>query len=275
MQESIKHLLKAYEMAKEGGDPSKEGMAGFRLGTAYQEVGDAETAILYHSSYLEKCQQNTDDVGMGRACQALAKAYEMQGDIESSLKYLEMFVELADRAQQLPEQRRACSSLGAIYNSLGKYEDSVRMYKRAFEIANDLGEWVVIQRCRVELGVAVAHTTLGGYSECMNNLDKQNIQRLLDFKSARLESFTDEGKEEYLSEVSQKTGETKSEVSNNDGESDVATGNDQVSNEDVATAIENKDTNETQTADCTNEGDANKDSGVPAVTDTESSEAPQ
>ena len=31
----------------------------------------------YHDGYLEKCQQNSDDVGMGRACQALARAYEM------------------------------------------------------------------------------------------------------------------------------------------------------------------------------------------------------
>lgn len=31
----------------------------------------------YHNGYLEKCQQNSDDVGMGRACQALARAYEM------------------------------------------------------------------------------------------------------------------------------------------------------------------------------------------------------
>lgn len=265
MQESIKHLLKAYEMAKEGGDASKEGMAGFRLGAAYEEVGDPETAILYHNSYLEKCQQGSDNVGMGRACQALARAYEMQGDTESSLKYLEMFVELADRAEQRPEQRRACSSLGAIYNSLGKYEDSVRMFKRAFEIANDLGEWEVIQRCRVELGVAVAHTALGGYSECMNNLEKPNIQRLLDFKSARFESFTDEGKEEYFAEVSQKTEEEKKEGLSNANESAVAAGDDQVPSKDAAETQENNDTDETQKSD-TDEVDAN---GSSAITSSE------
>lgn len=246
MQESIKHLLKAYEMAKEGGDASKEGMAGFRLGTAYEEVGDPETAILYHSGYLEKCQQNSDDVGMGRACQALARAYEMQGDIESSLKYLEMFVELADRSEQLPEQQRACSSLGAIYNSLGKYKDSVRMFKRAYEIANELGEQEAIEQSRVELGVAAAHTVLGGYSECMDNLDKANIQRLLDFKSARLESFTDEGKEEYLAEVSQEMGETKSEGSNT-GESGVAA--DDKGPSSAAETLENQDKNDDQITD--------------------------
>lgn len=192
MMKSIDYLLKAYGMAKESGDSQQEGLAGYRLGSAYEEIGDAETAILYHNGYLEKCQQNTDDVGMGRACQALARAYELQGDVESAMKYLEMFVELADRSQQLPEQQRACTSLGSIYNSMGKYEDAVRMYRRGFEIAQDLTAVETTETTRVEYGVALAHTLLAGYSQCMDQLSKSNMQRLLDFKSSRWDTFSEE-----------------------------------------------------------------------------------
>lgn len=192
MMKSIDYLLKAYGMAKESGDSQQEGLAGYRLGIAYEEIGDAETAILYHNGYLEKCQENTDDVGMGRACQALARAYELQGDVESAMKYLEMFVELADRSQQLPEQQRACTSLGSIYNSLGKYEDAVCMYRRGFEIAQDLAAVETTETTRVEYGVALAHTLLAGYSQCMDQLSKSNMQRLLDFKSSRWDTFSEE-----------------------------------------------------------------------------------
>ena len=129
----------------------------------------------------------------------------------------------------------------------GKYKDSVRMFKRAYEIANELGEPEAIEQSRVELGVAAAHTVLGGYSQCMDNLDKANIQRLLDFKSARLESFTDEGKEEYLAEVSLEAGETQSEESNT-GESGVAVASDQGPSEAEET-LENQDKNDNQTMD--------------------------
>lgn len=201
---SIDYLLKAYGMAKESGDSQQEGSAGYRLGNAYEQIGDAETAILYHNGYLEKCQQNSDDVGMGWACQALARAYEVQGDTESAMKYLEMFVELADRSQQLPEQQRACTCLGAIYNSLGKYEDAVRMYRRGFEIAQDLAAVETTETTRVEYGIALAHTLFTGYSQCMDQINKGNIQRLLDFKSSRWDTFSDEAiAEEEGSEESQ------------------------------------------------------------------------
>ncbi|EDO47081.1 predicted protein, partial [Nematostella vectensis] len=185
----IGYLLKAYEMAKESGDTRQEGLAGYRLGAAYESVGDPETALLYHNGYLEKCQQLQDDVGMGRACQALARAYEIQGDVGSAMKYLEMFVELADRAKQLPEQQKACFSLGSMYNSQGKYLDSVRMFQRAYEIAQDLHNPVITEQARIQLGIASGHVVLSGYASCMNDVNKPNIIRILDFKSTREDSF--------------------------------------------------------------------------------------
>lgn len=87
------------------------------------------------------------------------------------------------------------------------------MFTRAYEIANDLGERDIIENTRVVLGIAVAHTVFGTYSECMDNLDKANVQRLLDFKSARVESFTEEGQGNYFAGISSKAGRTKSEDS--------------------------------------------------------------
>ena len=82
-------------------------------------------------------------------------------------------------------------------SSKGKYEESLRLYRRAFEIAQDLGSTEVTEGTRVQYGIAVAHTILGGYTETMDQIiDKLNIQRLLDFKSSRINTFSDEAQVE-------------------------------------------------------------------------------
>lgn len=63
------------------------------------------------------------------------------------------------------------------------------MFKRAYEIAQDLGNPVIAEDARIKLGIAVAHHVLGGFCGAMNDINKPNLQRLLDFKSARLDTF--------------------------------------------------------------------------------------
>ena len=74
----------------------------------------------------------------------------------------------------------------------GKYEDAVRMYRRGFEIAQDLAAVEITETTRVEFGMALAHTLLAGYSQCMDQVGKNNMQRLLDFKSSRWDTFSEE-----------------------------------------------------------------------------------
>ena len=85
----------------------------------------------------------------------------------------------------------------------GKYEDAVRMYRRGFEIAQDLAAVETTETTRVEYGIALAHTLLAGYSQCMDQVGKSNLQRLLDFKSARWDTFSEESAAEEGDEGSQ------------------------------------------------------------------------
>lgn len=89
---AINLLLKAYEMAKEGGHTYQEGMACYRLGNAYEDIQESQTAIQvssiamvttviqlslqYHRLYLEKCKHFNNDEGIGLACEALARSFE-------------------------------------------------------------------------------------------------------------------------------------------------------------------------------------------------------
>lgn len=71
------------------------------------------------------------------------------------------------------------------------------MFKRAYEIAQDLGNPIVIENARIQLGIANGHLILSGFSTTMNNVCKTNIQKILGFKSSRLDSFTD-GEQDVL-----------------------------------------------------------------------------
>lgn len=44
-----------------GGDSQQEGLAGYRLGSAYEEIGDAETAILVRNKRFLVKKKNTLD----------------------------------------------------------------------------------------------------------------------------------------------------------------------------------------------------------------------
>ena len=66
------------------------------------------------------------------------------------------------------------------------------MYRRGFEIAQDLAVVETTETTRVEYGIALAHTLFTGYSQCMDQVTKNNIQRLLDFKSSRWDTFSEE-----------------------------------------------------------------------------------
>lgn len=76
----------------------------------------------------------------------------------------------------------------------GKYEDAIRMYRRGFEIAQDLASVETTETTRVEYGIALAHTLFAGYSQCMDQVGKSNMQRLLDFKSSRWDTFSEEAR---------------------------------------------------------------------------------
>lgn len=63
------------------------------------------------------------------------------------------------------------------------------MFKRSYKIAQDLGNPVVTEDARIQLGIASAHHVLSGLCSTMNDLNKNNLQKILDFKSVRQDAF--------------------------------------------------------------------------------------
>ena len=81
-----------------GRDTYQEGLSCYRLGNAYEGIGEHDTAIQvrltmllwliyahkslmilcvqYHKRYLERCKYHNDDEGVGNAYEALSRSFE-------------------------------------------------------------------------------------------------------------------------------------------------------------------------------------------------------
>ncbi|XP_074651285.1 uncharacterized protein LOC141906035 [Tubulanus polymorphus] len=185
----LEYLLKAYNMAQEGGDKKLEGEASYRLGQGYEKTADAETALVYLMRFFEMCQELKDDDGLGLACEALAQAYQRQEKIDETIKYLKMFVEVAERSENKKAVSRACSDLGAVFNSLSQYEEAAMYFTKAYDIARAMNDKEAISSSRVQYGIAMAHKMMYRVSKHVNHANRPCMERLVDWKNNRNSSF--------------------------------------------------------------------------------------
>ncbi|XP_046569064.1 tetratricopeptide repeat protein 29-like [Haliotis rubra] len=182
-------LLKALNMAKDSEDKHLEGEAAYTLGLAYERAGDGETALLHLNSFLRTCRQAEDHEGIGRACDAIAKAYARQGKVDDSIEYLKQFVDTAEQSGQEAAFSKACHNLGSVFNSLGRYDEASEYFSKAYNISRSMGEASAIHVNRVQYGISLAHRMMARFAKHVEEGDRQCMERLTEWKSARADDF--------------------------------------------------------------------------------------
>ncbi|XP_039395136.1 tetratricopeptide repeat protein 29 isoform X2 [Mauremys reevesii] len=190
-QQAIKTLIKAFEMAKKGGDKKMEGEAAYCLGLAYHSAGEEQTAIITLNTYKEISTELCDIVGLGRAYQAIAKVLVSQVKVTEAIEYLEKFVTVAKSAQLSRSLVDACISLGDIYNERGNYYKACEYFNQAFEAANTLTDLPLVDETKVYYGIAKAHNMMVAVNSHTDAADHVNIEYLLAWKENRSDMCTD------------------------------------------------------------------------------------
>ncbi|XP_019377713.1 PREDICTED: tetratricopeptide repeat protein 29 isoform X2 [Gavialis gangeticus] len=190
-QQAIKTLIKAFEMAKEGGDKKMEGEAAYCLGLAYHSAGEEQTAILNLNTYIEISTALCDMDGLGRAYQAIAKVLVSQGKVTEAIKYLEEFVKVAKSAHLSCSLVDACVFLGDIYNEKGNYNKACEYFSQAFEAANTLSNLPLVDETKVYYGIAKAHNMMVAVNSYTETADPVSVEYLLAWKENRSDMCTD------------------------------------------------------------------------------------
>lgn len=65
-----------------------------RLGVLYQEKGDYQKALHFHSNYLEASKKAQDHAAEGKAYCGMAECYEALNDPEKAINSLEMYLDM-------------------------------------------------------------------------------------------------------------------------------------------------------------------------------------
>lgn len=186
---SLEYLVKALKLATESGDRDLQGVASYKLGHAYEQNGDGETALLHLNKYLEICTAQSDSEGIGKACDAIAKAYARQGKVEESITYLKKFVEVAENSGEEVALSKACHNLGNIFNTLGRYAEATEYFSKSYNLSRSLGDKEAISTNRVQFGIAMAHKMMKGIDSHMVMGTRPALERLIDWKNARVDEF--------------------------------------------------------------------------------------
>ncbi|XP_051574013.1 tetratricopeptide repeat protein 29 [Myxocyprinus asiaticus] len=187
--QAIKMLTKAYEMAKESGDREPEGEAAYRLGLAYQSIGEQTTAKQFLSVYMEISTALEDTDSLGRAYKAIAKSLKSEGKITEAIEYLEKFAEISLSNKQDRNLERAYMCLGTILNSRRQYDEARVYFERAYEVACNLASVPRLQKAQVCVGSARALSMLQAYHKHIETSGHQNIQRIINWKEKREDTF--------------------------------------------------------------------------------------
>jgi hypothetical protein len=74
--EKVEYLIKARDVCKESGVKVLEGQISFKLGSAYEESNDLDTALACFNNFYELSRKTNDSTAFGEASEALANCYK-------------------------------------------------------------------------------------------------------------------------------------------------------------------------------------------------------
>jgi len=164
-------------------DPHDVANATYRLGIACQKLGEIDRAIDLMKKYLEMSRLNNDQVGEGNACHSLAQAYQSRGETSTAIQYLEIYHELAQMTGLIEAQGQACASLGVIYMKNGDFINAVQYFEKNFEIARASADRAMIDRARINLGIARGHLQMSNFIRTV--VAENGLKSLLKWKNRR------------------------------------------------------------------------------------------
>lgn len=188
--DALQCMIKAYEASTQSDDRKVENETSYKLGQAYLEHDDVDSALTYLHKYYDYCQQVNDDEGFGQASESLAICYQKKADINKSTEYLTKYLQKVSDKEGDIQYARACSALGFIHNTLSNYESAIQSLSKAYSISLANGH-ADLERNRVLFGIAHGLKLRTFFND---HIDRLNTKDLLQWKSTRHESFLTKSK---------------------------------------------------------------------------------
>ena len=141
------------EIAKEEQDKVGEERAYWKLGIAYQELRDFQTAIDYHERHLKIAKEVEDRAGEGMSYCCLGNSYYSLGDVKKAMEYHEIGLKIAKEVGDKDMEGKLYLNLGVCFESLGSSKEALDCYRSSVRLLNDVrrhlqgkDEWTISYR---------------------------------------------------------------------------------------------------------------------------------
>lgn len=188
LQKSVVFLEKLLKISTDLNDPKTKASANFRLGKAFNKLGNPERAIAALTQSLEFARQSEDISARGESCAALADAYlQMEDKLPKAIEYLQETRQIASQNGDTAVQSRACRELGYVFSKCDQYEEAVKYYEQNFELVRGLSDNAEIDRARVLLGIALKNSRRHPFGKLVRSC---NLESLLEWKVSREFAFS-------------------------------------------------------------------------------------
>ena len=162
-----------------------EGECYQKMGKIQEQMGDLDKAIEYLHTFLKLCEEAKNKQKESEAHKQLAETYQKQNNVQSACHHLEQLLQIATNRKNKPDQANAFLKLGLLYYQADNIKKSVDFLNKHFELArageDENKNQKLIDRARVNLGIAQANTSIENYKYLVLN----DLNSLLDWKIRR------------------------------------------------------------------------------------------
>ena len=160
-QTSIEYHTKFLEIGRKLDKQEFIGTAMGGLGNAYHYLGEYHKAIEYHKQAFNIHDRNSDLEGMCSAIGNIGNEYYALGDLQKAFEYYEQYLEIAHEFGYREKKAGAMQSLGNCYRVMGQCETAIEYLQNALVIFQEIGNRAAEAVTLNDLGVA--YKNLGHY----------------------------------------------------------------------------------------------------------------
>lgn len=168
--------------------------AGKQMGWLYNEMGDADSSLIFLERALEIYKKNYDTLGIGQCYMTMTGAYLTKSDYAKALEFGLLSNKILRNQKSLLDYNRSFQNLGNVYVVLEQYDKALDIYHNCYETARQMSE--LDMAAEALTNIAVIHYQLKDYEnnekylrEAISYYEKSGNQKMLTKLNTNLSAF--------------------------------------------------------------------------------------
>lgn len=161
-------------------------------GEAYNDLGQAEEALVCFEKVLDLSEKTEDFTGMAEVLRQIANNKAQMGDWDAGLKAYQQSLNIAKDLGDLPQMGFVYNAIGYGYFVKGEYDEAMKYFQEALRIGKQAND----------------HSLMGDASNCLGMIDsvRGELDKAIQHYHDSLISYKDLGESHYEAQAYQNLG---------------------------------------------------------------------